>query len=422
MQAPLPRFRACTLSHKVEDTQQEGMHVPQPPATSILHRDPPKHEPFLTFNLVVATLSVRFWMGKQHNKRKRSTTTVPESNKEDIRSREADVVVDGSFGEGGGQVVRASAALAAVLGRSLRVENVRASRPRPGLAAQHVAGLLGVAHISGSRVFGAIQNSTDFYLSRSDETYQSSGSTGPDVPLIIDAHTAGACALLLQAVLPVVLCRLPVGHALVLKGGTFGLAAPHADYIQHVLSRNLRHFGIDLSYKVEQHGFFPKGGAVVHVKVGADERSAGNSSGSPLRALAPVDLTFSREVRSVAGRVIVVGDVDDRIGEEMLSAAKSNLRKNLRSSLNFAGAININLERLTAAGPRTRCAAITLWATLGSIETNRQEKETVVGASGILQNDNSTPSEIAERAADELCEIVASGACVDPHMADQLPM
>lgn len=130
------------------------------------------------------------------------------------------VAVDGSFGEGGGQILRASLALSALLDKSLVITNIRASRPRPGLAAQHLAGALAVQVVSRMQLDNAQLKSCSINLS------VGSGNRRPwlttDLPLELDyINTAGSTALVLQAVLPCLLrCVLSLSSEEKLSGQT----------------------------------------------------------------------------------------------------------------------------------------------------------------------------------------------------------
>jgi RNA 3'-terminal phosphate cyclase len=116
---------------------------------------------------------------------------------------EVDVIIDGSRGEGGGQILRASLALSVLTDKSVRVHNIRALRPKPGLAAQHLAGALAVQAVTQGNMEGAALLSTSICLSP--------GATNrrewhQDLPLCLDfVKTAGSTALVLQAVLPCLL-------------------------------------------------------------------------------------------------------------------------------------------------------------------------------------------------------------------------
>jgi RNA 3'-terminal phosphate cyclase (ATP) len=326
------------------------------------------------------------------------------------------ISIDGSMGEGGGQVLRMSVALAALLSRSLRVRDIRAARPVPGLRAQHLAGVTAVAAIAGASLSGAAVGSRELTMTM---------PTDPDCcvadrekePLFVPTETAGSCALVLQAALPVALKYRNCGPALVLTGGTIAMAAPHADYVQHVLCPNLKHFGIELTYAVERHGFFPRGGARVNVSF-SKYHGEGDSDTTTLK---PINWMSRGDIRSVCGRVTVAGKVSDEVGVAMAAAARKHIRKRLRQRQLYEGDITITMDRLAKEVCMGDCGAITLWASVDALSDGGMSQTTVLGASGLMDR-KSLPGVIAETAADELCDSIESGSCVDSHMADQVVM
>jgi RNA 3'-terminal phosphate cyclase (ATP) len=330
-------------------------------------------------------------------------------------SSPVDVDIDGATGEGGGQVVRVSTALAAVLSRSLVVRNIRASRSSPGLRAQHLAGVLAVARLRGIPAYGAQLGATSIRFDNGGEIAKPS----ENLPIRVEVQTAGACALVLQAALPVVLRCCASGPALILTGGTVGTGAPHADYVINVLSPNLRLFGVHLEYSVDRDGFFPRGGAIVRVSVSkspklVSEKAGRDGDGREIEetiTLNSVDLTSRGDLVSIGGRAIVSGAVSDAVGQDMVMAAKKHMRHRLRNMEHFPD-MPIVLERLTSEqSAGGDCGAITLWASLSG--------GTVLGASALLDR-NTTGDGVGKHAADELCDALKTGACVDSFMADQL--
>jgi RNA 3'-terminal phosphate cyclase (ATP) len=334
--------------------------------------------------------------------------------------RDAEVVVDGSFGEGGGQILRASVALSALTDKSVTVHSIRAGRPNPGLAAQHVAGACAVELVSSAALANASLGSEWVHLSPRGGERRRWGAG--ELPLSLDqVSTAGSTALVLQAVLPCLLRFVPsarAGRATArITGGTVAMAAPLSDFVEHVLSPNLRLFGVDLQCSVDAHGFFPRGGGVFRVSCRKATTLPCDADGRV--TLLPVTLTKRGAVTGVRGRVVVAGSVTDRVGVAMVVASKTRLRRRLRLELDYEGEVDVTLDRV----PPHEClggsvAALTLWATTG---VSDGPDSTVFGASGLVDR-KSTPSQVSERAADELCEALASGACVDVHMADQLAL
>jgi RNA 3'-terminal phosphate cyclase (ATP) len=327
------------------------------------------------------------------------------------------VVIDGSMGEGGGQVLRASVALAALMSRSLRVRNIRAARANPGLRAQHLSGVTAVAAITGAILTGATVASRELCMTvHSPEC----PPQNPNAPLRVTTRTAGSCALVLQAALPVVLKYMTSGPALVLTGGTIAMAAPHADYVQRVLCPNLNHFGIELDYLVERHGFFPRGGALVNVSVGKSSRLH-ELDDTGMVALKPISWITRGKILDVCGRVVIAGKVADEAGVTMVATARKLIRARLRKEQGYEGDVTITMDRLTKDIHTGDCCAITVWARVNALGDDGIPSITVLGASGLLER-RATPASTAQGASDELCDALETGACVDSHMADQVIM
>lgn len=161
----------------------------------------------------------------------------------------------GSLLEGGGQILRNAAALAALTNTSVTIQNIRAKRSKPGLRPQHMTGLQLIAHISnGSLEDGCIGATEVTLIPGHLEATEATGDTG----------TAGSCMLLAQSALPCLLFAPPkpggVATSLLhLKGGTDAAMAPTEGYFQHVLLPVLRktlHISADITLR--KRGFFPK--------------------------------------------------------------------------------------------------------------------------------------------------------------------
>jgi RNA 3'-terminal phosphate cyclase (ATP) len=167
------------------------------------------------------------------------------------------ITIDGSFGEGGGQIVRSSLALSAVLGRPVRLTRIRAGRPKPGLANQHLAAARAVAVATEGRLEGASNGSTELIYE-------------PGIPRAgtysLSIGTAGSTLLVLQTLLPV-LASAPGRSELVIQGGTHNPMAPPAHFVTSCYLPALHGLGFRASLRIERHGFYPEGGGEVSALV-----------------------------------------------------------------------------------------------------------------------------------------------------------
>ncbi len=166
-------------------------------------------------------------------------------------------LIDGSMGEGGGQLLRTAVALSAVLGIPVKVYNIRAKRKNPGLRPQHLTAVKAIAELSGAKVEGARVGSMEL-------TFIPGRIRGGSYRF--DVGTAGSVPLVLQALLPV-LAYAPEPVELTITGGTDVPMAPTIDYVRRVLAWFLDRIGYNVSIEVKRRGHYPRGGGVVKVRV-----------------------------------------------------------------------------------------------------------------------------------------------------------
>jgi RNA 3'-phosphate cyclase len=166
------------------------------------------------------------------------------------------IEIDGSRGEGGGQVIRVAAGLSAVTGKPFRVTGIRANRPRPGLMPQHLKGIEAVAKLCDARVSGLSEGSTTLEFSP--------GRLG-HADLRIDIGTAGSITLALQGLMiPAVLTEKPLEFDI--TGGTDVRWSPTFAYFQSVFCGNLKGMGIQVEAEALKAGYYPKGGGRARVR------------------------------------------------------------------------------------------------------------------------------------------------------------
>ena len=158
--------------------------------------------------------------------------------------------IDGSQGEGGGQILRTSLALSIITGTPIHIENIRARRKKPGLMRQHLTAVLAAAEISGAEVQGATLKSGELWFRpgpvRGGEYHFSVG-------------TAGSACLVFQTVLPPLLCA-DTRSRVVFEGGTHNPMSPPLDFITRSFLPVLGRMGASVQVQLERPGFFPAGG------------------------------------------------------------------------------------------------------------------------------------------------------------------
>ncbi len=289
------------------------------------------------------------------------------------------VELDGSRGEGGGQILRTALTLSLLTGRPFRMKKIRANRSKPGLRPQHLkavesAALVGQADVSGAAV-GARE------LSFAPEEYAPSDLT-------IDIGTAGSTGLVLQTVHLPLAMKAARSVSLKLTGGTFNPMAPAFTFLETTWRGYLRAFGMPLELAMPAAGFYPKGGGKLEAVI------------TPAMPAPYVQITRGPllKLHGIAG----VSNLSDNIAERMKARAVARLE---------AKGFACEIELVRWPGPG-QGAAIALIA----------EHEGAVPATFVGLGERGRPSEaVADEAVDQLLafEAVADGA-VDLHSADQI--
>ena len=277
--------------------------------------------------------------------------------------------INGSTGEGGGQILRTALSVSCVTGKPVRVFNIRKGRDVSGLRPQHLTVCRLLAEISGGTVRGAQIGSQEVVF----EPQKAEGGK-----FSFDIGTAGSCTLLLQAALPVLLSAESESE-LEITGGTHVSGAPTFEYFSEVFIPAARKFGAECSARVVRHGFYPKGGGTVVLR--AKPSALG---GIRLEARASGKTKYSI--------------VSSAIPQHVAQREESEMRRMLAGR-----ELEGRLENAEAS-----CAgnAITVWRGM-------------IGASALGERGKSS-----ERVAGEACAAFLSeekaGAAVDSHLADQI--
>lgn len=166
--------------------------------------------------------------------------------------------IDGSYGEGGGQILRTSLSLAILTGRPVAIQRIRAGRKKPGLQPQHLTAVRAAAAVCAARVTGDRVGSTDLQFE-------------PGAPAVpgryrFDIGTAGATPLVLQTVL-LPLARAVGSSHVTATGGTHVPHAPAAEYLEAVYLPALRLAGLEVDLEFPGYGFFPRGGGQLQATI-----------------------------------------------------------------------------------------------------------------------------------------------------------
>ncbi len=286
------------------------------------------------------------------------------------------ITIDGSHGEGGGQIVRTALALALITGRAFRIANIRAGRRKPGLMRQHLTALNAAAEIGAAEVSGNTIGSRAFTFApqtiRAGRFHYAIGS-------------AGSCTLVLQAILPaLVIAGTP--SVIILEGGTHNPSAPPFDFLEQAFLPLVSRMGPQIETVLEKPGFFPAGGGRFRVRI------------TPVQCLAPLHLAERGAIRRLTARAAV--------SNLPLSIAHREL-KVVGRQLNWPEESLEAVDVQNAQGP-------------GNVLTIAIESETLTEVFTGFGRRGVPAEKVAGRAAGQVRDYLARNVPVGRYLADQL--
>jgi RNA 3'-terminal phosphate cyclase (ATP) len=284
--------------------------------------------------------------------------------------------IDGSYGEGGGQIIRTSLALSLVTGKPFRVRNVRARRDKPGLQRQHLTAVTAAAAIGTAKADGAHLGSKEF-------TFEPGAIQPGEYKFTIG--TAGSTMLVLQAVLPPLMIA-DAPSLLLFEGGTHNPKAPPFEFIRKSFLPLVNRMGPTVTVELQRYGFYPPGGGRFNVYV------------EPAATLRRLDLLERGAILSRRARALVV-NLPTHIGERELAVASEQLGWTPDQ---------LDLEESSSA------------ISSGNVFTIDIESESLTEVFTGVGERGVRAEHIAARVVHEAQGYLDAGAPVGPHLADQL--
>jgi RNA 3'-terminal phosphate cyclase (ATP) len=298
------------------------------------------------------------------------------------------IEIDGSYGEAGGQVLRTALTLSTLTGRPTRLVNIRAGRKNPGLAPQHLTGVLALAKICNAEVQGAALESTELVFT--PRSRPRSGDYTFDVTRAAKKGSAGSVTLIFQT-LGVSLAFAASPSNITLKGGTHVPWSPPFEYLKEVYLPIVARMGVKAECRLDAWGFYPRGAgqltATVHPLTGPDSR------------LTAITLLERGELKRIKGTAVAC-NLQSRIAQKM-----ANRANNILKSAGLKADITPRRER--GVGP-------------GAYFFITTEYEKCRAGFSALGRPGKTSEHVAEEVCHDLLEYHREGAPVDAYLADQL--
>ncbi len=285
------------------------------------------------------------------------------------------ITIDGSFGEGGGQILRTALGLSLATGQAFRIEKIRANRSKPGLQRQHLAAVNAARTIGQAEVEGATANSAEL-------CFRPTIVTPGDYSFSVGS--AGSVTLVLQTVLPALMIA-PGSSALILEGGTHNPLAPPFEFIANTFLPLIHRMGPKVRAKLDRHGFYPAGGGKMRVTI---EPAAG------LNRLDIAERGAVLRLRAVA----LVARLPRHVAERELKVLKRDLRLD---------ASDLRIEEVKSPGP----------GNVVFVEVECANVAEVLAGFGEL---GVKAEVVAGRLAKEARRYVEAEVPVGEHLADQL--
>jgi len=287
--------------------------------------------------------------------------------------------LDGSVGEGGGQILRTALALSAVSGRAFAIDRVRANRIKPGLRPQHREAARAMARIVDGRLAGDDLGSTALEFTPRQPPRAGTWA--------FDIGTAGSTPLLLQTV-----CwPLALGggsSTLVLRGGTHQDQAPSFHYLALIWAPAVARLGFRIAVELQAAGFYPEGGGEFTARI------------EPASPMPPLDLRHRGTLHEVEV-VSMVGGLGYEVAERQAARALRRLRDH---------GISAEAERVPLPARGSRGGHVLIVSTF----------ERTRAGHGAVTTGERTPEDVADLAVDAFRTYLSGGAAVDRYLGDQL--
>lgn len=291
------------------------------------------------------------------------------------------IEIDGSFGEGGGQILRTALSLSSLFLKPFRIFNIRKGRKKPGLMPQHLTCVRAMQLISGAEVAGdKIGSSVLVFKPKSVKAGE----------FFFDIGTAGSTSLVLQTIVPSLIFSSEK-TSVILKGGTHVPFSPSFDYIAEVFAPVLGKMGIRIELKIESYGFYPKGGGNIRVDI------------FPAKDIKPLRVTERGAILMIKG-YSGTGNLPLSIAERQKSAAIKKIQTEIKDLMQ-----PVDIEILNVSSPGQ-----------GTFIYLHSETEKAIAGFTSLGERGKKAEAVGEEAAEEFSEYYFTNVAFDRHLPDQI--
>jgi len=295
--------------------------------------------------------------------------------------------IDGSFGEGGGSILRVCAGYSVLFNQPINLYNIRANRSTPGLRLQHLLGLQTLAKLTGGKLSECEVGTKEITFIPGNISLKETSE--------VKIGTAASVGLLLQPLQIACLgFKKPEMVEINLKGGgTIGKWAPGLNYLDNVTYGIFRKAGFQIELNIKKYGFYPKGGALTTCRLHPAKDH-----------LKPLNLTELGNISQIEGKIACTKSLSNaRVSERI----KSSAEKTIRDELDII--TNINYEYVDSLSTGV---GVSLWA-----ESNMG----AIISSGTVIGEKGTPSEeVGKTAAEKILRYIKNDIPVDNYLSDQL--